>query len=225
MIDPNLPVATLVLDHSECAPVLARHHIDYCCKGERPLAAACTALGLDVQAVVGELETAIANRKAPAIDPRNLTTQELIAHAIAPHHRYLHRTMPFVEALASKVARVHGDRQPSLREVARVVDTLVETLRKHLAIEEAMLFPALIDGRLEDARPLLADMRSEHEEVGAMLAELRTASEDYEVPDWACNSYRTLMSELAVLESDTLEHVHLENHALLPRFLDLVGRA
>jgi regulator of cell morphogenesis and NO signaling len=99
-----------------------------------------------------------------------------------------------------------------------VVDTLVETLRLHLAEEEAALFPALIEDRVEEARPMLLDMRREHEEVGVLLAQLRRAASDYAAPEWACNSYRTLMKELAALEADTLEHVHIENHVLLPRF-------
>lgn len=41
MLDTRSPVATIVLEHSECAPVLARHRIDYCCKGKKPLADAC----------------------------------------------------------------------------------------------------------------------------------------------------------------------------------------
>jgi regulator of cell morphogenesis and NO signaling len=222
MIDPAVPVATLVLDHSECAPVLARHRIDYCCKGQRPLTDACRDLGLDLPVVVGELETAIARRAAsaePAIDPRTLPTRALIVKVIAPHHQYLHRTMPFLRTLASKVARVHGEREPSLREVARLVEQLVETLGLHLAEEEAVLFPALIEGRVEEAGPLLRDMRREHEEVGEQLARLRAAAADYAPPEWACNSYRTLMKELDVMEADTLEHVHVENHVLLPRYV------
>ena len=219
MLDPTTPVATIVLDHSECAPVFARHHIDYCCKGQRPLAEACRSAGLDVDAVVGELETAISRRSKPPIDPRELSTRDLIFKAIAPHHQYLHRTMPFLRTLSVKVGRVHGDKEPSLRLVAEIVDKLVEMLDAHLREEEHTLFPALIAGRAAEARPLLADMRREHEEVGVMLAELRQAAADYVPPPWACNSYRTLMSELAVLEADTLEHVHLENYALLPRFV------
>jgi regulator of cell morphogenesis and NO signaling len=220
MLDPTLPIATLVLDHSECATVFARHRIDYCCKGQRPLADACAELGLDVAAVVSELETAIARRRrSQSSDPRALSTTQVIAKLIAPHHQYLHRTMPFLAALATKVARVHGDREPSLREVARHVDTLVETLRLHLAEEETVLFPALIEGRVDGVTPLLLAMREEHEQVGAMLAELRRAAADFIPPAWACNSYRTLMSELAILEADVFEHVHVENHVLLPRYI------
>jgi len=167
-----------------------------------------------------ELETVIARRETTqAPDPRLLSTREVIQQLIAPHHQYLHRTMPYLQGLATKVARVHGGREPSLREVARIFDTLVEMLRVHLAEEETALFPALIEGRTEDAAPMLDEMRREHEQVGTMLFELRRVAADYVSPDWACNSYRTLMSELAALEADTLEHVHLENHVLLPRFL------
>lgn len=222
MLDPAVPVATLVLDHSECAPVLARHRIDYCCKGQRPLADACRDLGLDLPSVVGELETAIARRSAAGAqetDPRTLSTRALIVKVIAPHHQYLHRTMPFLRALATKVARVHGEREPTLREVAQLVEHLCETLGMHLAEEEAVLFPALIEGRVEDARPMLLEMRREHELVGEMLAKLRKAAAEYAPPEWACNSYRTLMKELDVMEADTLRHVHVENHVLLPRYV------
>ena len=219
MLDPSSPVATLVLDHPELASVFADHRIDYCCKGEMALADACRARGLELSPIVAKLEAAIAHRQPRRdADPRALSTGEVIVKLIAPHHQYLHRAMPFIQGLANKVARVHGDREPALREVAALVTTLFDTLTAHLAEEERTLFPALIEGRLADAAPLLRDMRREHEQVGALLAELRGAAADYAPPAWACTSYRTLMSELATLERDTLEHVHLENHVLLPRY-------
>ena len=223
MLDLHTPVATLVLDHSECAAVFARHRIDYCCKGKQPLAEACAKLGLDVKTVAEELETAIARRSnGERPDPRSLSTRDVIVKLIAPHHQYLHRTMPFVLQLAAKVARVHGDRDPSLREVARLVDNLFATLNAHLAEEEAELFPALMQGRIAEAKPMLLAMRSEHDQVGEMLSELRAAAADYVPPDWACTSYRTLMAELDHLEADTLAHVHVENHVVLPRFVENV---
>lgn len=221
MLDPKTSVATLVLDHSECAVVFARRRIDYCCKGQRPLVDACKDQGLDVVAVVAELETAIArrHRDAAAADPRTMTTRDVITRLIAPHHQYLHRSMPFIQSLAAKVARVHGNRERSLGDVAALVDRFVGAMEPHLEEEENELFPALIGGRVSEAAPMLRDMRREHEQVGVLLADLRTAAAEYVTPEWACTSYRTLMSELAVLESDTLAHVHLENHVLLPRYL------
>jgi len=220
MVDPQTAVATLVLDHSECAPVFTRHRIDYCCKGQMPLVEACRDRGLDVDSIVSELETAIARRQpGAAADPRTLSTRDVIIKLIAPHHQYLHRTMPFLQGLAKKVARVHGDRQPSLVHVATLVDTFVAMMDMHMAEEEGELFPALISDATTSAAVMLADMRREHEEVGEMLVLLRRAAQDYVAPEWACTSYRTLMKELENMEADTLAHVHLENHVLMPRYV------
>jgi regulator of cell morphogenesis and NO signaling len=62
-------------------------------------------------------------------------------------------------------------------------------------------------------------MRSEHDDLGMMLAVMRGIAADYVPPAWACNSYRTLLRELAHLEADTMRHVHVENYVLLPRFV------
>lgn len=220
MFDPQSSLAAIVLDHSECAAVLDRYRIDYCCQGKRTLAESCAAKQLPLDQVTRELEQAISRRAPVAIDPRTLGTRDLITRVIARHHQYLHRTLPFLRGLSAKVARVHGDREPELISVAILVDKLAEILLAHLEEEESSLFPDLLSdpvpGRVGAA---LARMEQEHEEVGNRLKELRVIAEDYVVPDWACTSYRTLMEELAALEADTLRHVHLENHVLRPRFL------
>ena len=56
MIDQQQSVASLVLDHSECAAVLQRHRIDYCCHGEATLAAHPRLIDLDeIVAELGEI--------------------------------------------------------------------------------------------------------------------------------------------------------------------------
>lgn len=57
-------------------------------------------------------------------------------------------------------------------------------------------------------------------EVGALLEQIREESYGYTVPEWGCSSYRTLFADLATLETDTLRHVHIENHVLAPRARD-----
>jgi regulator of cell morphogenesis and NO signaling len=217
MLSIDTPVAELVLDHSECASVFDRYRIDYCCKGHRPLRTACEERGVDPARILDECELAMRRRKPADVDPRDLSTKELITKVIARHHQYLHRTLPFLMTLSKKVAKVHGDRQPALRDLARVFDTFAIVLLAHLDDEERNLFPALITHE-SGAVALLANMLDEHEQVGDMLSVMHAIADDYACPDWACNSYRTLMAELAHLEADTLRHVHVENHVLMPRF-------
>ena len=61
-------------------------------------------------------------------------------------------------------------------------------------------------------------MEDEHRGVAQLLERIRAYSDEFLAPDWACASYRTLVLELAQLQSDVHVHVHLENHLLKPRF-------
>lgn len=184
--------------------------------------AAAKAKGVEVDALVEELSRAIAERRQERTsDPRELSTPHLVAHIVSKHHEYLRRTLPVVLALATKVSRVHGDHNPKLRELAVVVSELGDTLLPHLDTEERTLFPALSVKELD--RVLVAKaldvMADDHHVVAKLLERARAAADDFSVPEWGCNSYRTLFSELERLESDVFAHVHLENHVLKPRFV------
>lgn len=223
MLDPNLTVARTVLDHSETASVFQRHRIDYCCKGGRSINAAAEERGLDVAALVSELEQAIASRHGPAgPDVEAMSTASLVAYIVSTHHDYLRKALPFVRGLAAKVARVHGDHNPRLRRLDLTVTAIATALEPHLDDEEQVLFPALMARGCDVALigRELATMHEDHLAIGALLETMRDATEDYHLPDWACTSYRTLFAELARLEADVLRHVHLENHVLMPRFLE-----
>jgi regulator of cell morphogenesis and NO signaling len=221
MIDSETLVARAVLDHSETAPVFQRHRIDYCCQGNRTIAAACEDRGVDAGALIAELHAAIDERGAtPGLDAVALSTPALITHIVSTHHAYLRRALPFVGSLAAKVARVHGDRDGRLLALAFEVRELIDALEPHLDAEERTLFPALVAAAPDRAviSRALASMHADHLEVGATLDRIRTVTDDFALPEWACTTYRTLFAELADLEADILRHVHLENHVLLPRF-------
>jgi regulator of cell morphogenesis and NO signaling len=223
MLDPRQTVASLVLDHPECASVFQRHRIDYCCRGDMAIATACEKLALSTDVVLSELRGAIDNRDpiGAATDVRALSMPALVAHIVQRHHAYLRTALPFVNGLAEKVARVHGDRDVRLSDVAAMVRQLSDLLLPHLDDEENVLFPRLLATPVDlaVARRELIDMRDEHLAVGALLERIRRATDDFLRPEWACNSYRTLLAELENLETDVLVHVHLENHELMPRFM------
>lgn len=222
MIDRQQTVANLVLDHSECAEVLQRHRIDFCCRGDLTLEAAAQAKGCDVAALVAELSHAIAARRSDReADPRELPTLELIGHIVSKHHKPLHKVLPFVVALAAKVARVHGEHNPKLLAIDAAVAELCDVLLVHVTEEELSLFPALT-ARPPDRSAIerqLSAMVDEHRVVARLLERIRVATDEFTLPAWACNSYRTLFSELEALESDVFAHVHLENNVLRPRFM------
>lgn len=227
MLSEQTPVAQIVLNHSECAPVFQRYKIDYCCKGELPLVRACAERGANVQVVLNELEAAIAARgPAAGLEAKDLTTPALIRHLVQRHHRYLRDVLPFLVPLARKVAPVHGAHSPNLLDVRDLLEELAEAMLPHLDREEQVLFPALLAerGPYDDIiRAELNSMHDDHLAVATILEALRNAAHDFTLPESACTSYTTLYRELSTMEADIFQHVHLENHVLMPRFDDATG--
>ena len=215
----------LVAARPETARTLDRHGLDYCCHGQRTLAEACRAAGLDPAAVAAELEAEPAGGDASWAA---LPAPELADHIVATHHRYLREELPALEALAGKVATVHGERHAELAEVERLVVMLRADLEPHLDKEERVLFPAihaLAAGRRAFPFGTVGNpirvMASEHDAAGDLLARLRAVTGGYAVPADGCASYQALYGRLAELELDTHRHIHKENHSLFPAALAL----
>lgn len=219
----------LVAANPATARILQAHGLDFCCHGDRPLDQACAEAGVDVDEVAGQIAgTAVEGDTTwTALGP-----DDLALHIVATHHRYLWEELPLLDALADKVATVHGERHPELAEVRRLVAALRADLEPHLAKEEQVLFPAVAALAAGDgpalpmplAHPVKA-MLVEHDQVGELLAELRTATADYAVPADGCASYTSLYERLEALEADTHLHVLKENHTLFPAVLELDHRA
>lgn len=220
-IERSQTIAEVVLEHAACAKVFKGHRIDFCCRGGVSVEAAAAEKGLEVDALLAELTTAVLERTGePPSDLRALGTPELVAHVNTKHHEYLRKALPFVRGLAMKVARVHGDHNPKLRDLDAAVARLHDSLLEHIEEEERVTFDALTQPGSDPKAiaKLLAEMTEEHLEVADLLTQIRSASDDFTLPSWACTSYRTLFAELADIESDTFAHVHIENHVLAPRF-------
>ncbi len=243
-LSPELHLSEIV-DLVPGAPrVLEAHGLDYCCGGRQTLSDACAAAALDPDTVLSELESL-----NPGTAPEwvGLGPAALVEHLESTHHAYLHEELPRIEALAAKVASVHGARHPELVDLHRACVALRHDLEPHMAKEERILFPMIRE--LAAATPVpdtaapdmpapdtataqpsfhcgsianpISMMMLEHEHTGAILATLRELSGGYEVPAEACASYRAFYEGLAVLEADTHLHIHKENNVLFPAVLDL----
>lgn len=228
-ITPDTTLGDLVTERPHLARRLEAFGLDYCCGGQRTLASASDAAGLAVDEVLAALRAeAGAGGRAEWAD---LGLAELVDHIEATHHAYLHQELPRLEALATKVAGVHGERHPELAQVLDLTRALRADLDPHLRKEEMVLFPMIRQlAAAEPGAPApafhcgsaanpISVMLAEHDRTGELLDELRTASGDYGVPADGCASYRALYDGLAAVEADTHLHVHKENNVLFPAVL------
>ncbi|MCM3902296.1 MAG: hemerythrin domain-containing protein [Pyrinomonadaceae bacterium] len=141
-----------------------------------------------------------------------------------------------LEALTDKVIGAHGENHPELRQIGEVFQRLCADLKPHMSKEEQILFPYIIEtenSALQNRPAPFAPfgtvsnpvrmMMMEHDTVGDLLRELRTLSSNYTVPPDGCISYQTLYQAFETFEQDLHEHIHLENHILFPRAIEMEG--
>jgi len=219
-ITPETPVGELATEHPLATRVFARHGIDFCCGGGRRLADACEAEGVDVAAVLSELETELAGHADEGVRWDAAPLPDLIDHIVRTFHEPLREELPRLEAMARKVEEVHGTKDPErLHAVHASIRSLQAELLLHMRKEEEILFPLIRDGRGALAGGPISVMESEHDEAGSLLRQLDTLTDHYRAPEDACNTWRALWAGLAELERTMHLHIHLENNILFPRAL------
>jgi regulator of cell morphogenesis and NO signaling len=220
MIDANETLAQVATTHPVATQVFLRHRLDFCCGGRRKLTDACRAAGLEPQTVIDEIAAA---EGASSGSERWDTTplSELIDFIIARFHEPLRRDFPGLIEAARRVERVHGDKPSCPHGLASHLEQLEAELCQHMAKEEQVLFPAIRSGlRGAQVHMPVRVMMQEHDDHGANLERLRELTTRFEPPPGACTTWRALYAALATLESELMEHIHLENNVLFPRALD-----
>lgn len=219
-ISTSTPVGRIAAEHPLATRVFARHGIDFCCGGGRPLAEACQARRVDAARVMEEIRGVLeaVPEKPERWDQAPLA--DLIDHILEAYHRPLREELPRLDAMARKVLDAHREKDPKgFTELAEIVSALRAELESHMQKEEQILFPMVKLGRGAMAQSPIAVMMHEHEAAGAMLLRLRELTSDYTVPAEACNTWNALWHGLADLETELHMHIHLENNILFPRAL------
>jgi regulator of cell morphogenesis and NO signaling len=231
-------IGEIVADDYRTASVFQRHGLDFCCGGGRTVEEACREAGVDPTALLAEIERTVAG--PPTGVPRfgSWDVPTLVTYIIGNHHAYVRGAIPVLLAHTQKIAGVHGDRHPELRDVAELFQAVADEMTSHMFKEERMLFPhivALADA-VREGRPAptpvfctvenpIRMMEMEHESAGGAMAQIRELTGNYQPPEDACTTYRVTLQELEAFENDLHDHVHLENNILFPKSLRLEAQA
>ena len=231
----NTTVAEMAASSLAAVRVFEKFGIDYCCGGKRPLAEVCREKGYDAGVIERELRSAVESTPGAETDWSSAPLAELAQHIVGTHHEYLRRELPALQARLDKVYRVYNQRYgPTLLGLPEVFAGLRAELEMHMRKEEMILFPAVVayesavqSGQALPVTPFgtvanpIHMMEAEHESAGQALAEIRRITSDFQLPEYACVTYRALMSGLDELERDLHMHIHLENNILFPRAQEL----
>lgn len=189
--------------------------LDFCCGGDVPLGEAARKRGLDPEQVVRALESLAASGNAVSSE---LDSATMISEIITRYHEVHRRELPELFKLACKVEAVHGDHLLAPHGLADTLKEMIGELEVHMKKEELILFPAMLRNAGKPLSEPISSMRHDHDDHGAQLRRIDEITHGFEVPEGACRSWQALYAGTRKLADDLMDHIHLENNILFPRF-------
>lgn len=229
-------LAAIVSHRHQAAAVFEKYHLDFCCKGKRTLQQACAEKNIPVEPVLEELQQVFEPGFVVEDQLLNsMSVSQLTDYIVLKHHVFVKQVMPAIHQHLYRVATKHGDRFPYMQQVFNLFASLQLEMDSHMQKEETVLFPRIkeIDKALAQknnpsvfitghiSQPIHM-MEMEHEEVGALMAQIRHLTNDYTPPRDACTTFRISMAELKAFAEDLHCHIHLENNILFPRIAKMM---
>jgi regulator of cell morphogenesis and NO signaling len=142
------------------------------------------------------------------------------------HHRYVRESIPEIMGLLERICEKHGADQPLLRKLQQTFGLLAKELLAHLPKEEEILFPMILHFTREGTTPNdiyprveapVAVMEHEHESAGDLIKLIRSLTDNYTTPDYACPTYQYTFRMLREFDEDLMQHIHLENNIVFAR--------
>jgi len=221
-------IGEIVANDFRAASLFKEVGIDFCCGGNKSLAVACKEKGADVSHFIQQLETLAKTPVSGAMNFKDWDLGFLCDYIMNTHHKFVLKNLPELYFYTQKIADVHGDHHPELIEVAGLFTKIREELLQHLKNEEEVLFPAIRAAEKEASPSVrativseIARMQGEHEFAGGAMDKINVLTNNYRIPEDACNTYRVSLKQLEQFEDDLHIHVHLENNILYPKALKL----
>ena len=213
-INPEHAIGQIAVALPGATAVFRRLKLDFCCGGQVSLRQAAADKGLDLDALVRELE-GLHHGDAPEglAEP-----QALIDHILVRYHDVHRQQLPELIRMARRVEAVHRGNPDVPVGLADALETMEQELLAHMLKEEQVLFPMLKRGGHAFVSQPIGMMRTEHVDHGDALAQVMALTDDATPPPGACNTWRALYAGLAQLNGDLINHIHLENNVLFPQF-------
>lgn len=190
--------------------------LDYCCGGQVTLRDAVAANALDLDKLIAELRNL--DRESVS-SPADLDTKTLTETIVTRFHRVHSKEIPELVQLAGRVEAVHKDHPAVPAGLAALLQQMLGELTVHMQKEEIVLFPQMCNGAMMPLVFPITAMMAEHQEHGGHLEDIRKLTNDLTVPEDGCPTWRALYAGLAKFADDLVEHIHIENNILFPRFL------
>lgn len=216
------------------AQLLKQKGIDFSCGGNKSLKEAAADIEMKEEDLKDELE----NSKFTMGFPPSHNYQEwdvhfLIEYVTQSHHKYAKGNLTILSDLILKVMDQHGESYPELKKLAYATRLFFRDLLTHMEKEENVLFPVIkaleqretsaeaLDISKGDIKSAVLMLQKEHQICMEDFAYFRNLTNNYHLPEDACDSWAYLYKLLQEFEDDWVYHMHIENNILFPKALEM----
>jgi len=228
------PVGEIARFNYKTVEVFEKLRIDFCCGGDLSLEEACKRQKVNADEILLSLKNLIGSSQTDNDRIHSLPLDQLIDHIIKVHHSYVVESIPILQKYLHKITDVHGTNHPELAEVEDSFNQAAANLLQHMQKEEQILFPAIKEMLLAKAgesefsgshcgtvQSPISVMKQEHEAEGDRFEKISAMTNNYTIPEDACNTFAYAYQKLQEFEQDLHRHIHLENNILFPEAIKL----
>lgn len=194
--------------------VFRRFGIEFCCQGHVSLDDAAMRRNIGLSDVAAALNVLDPN----AVPDAPQETDALIAYIQTRYHDTHRRQISELIELSRKVESVHVNHPQVPAGLARRLQQFLADLEVLMHEQEAVCFPALQQKAPEQLALSIRSMRHDHNEYAFFLDQVDRLTDCCTPPEDACRSWQALYAGLAQFKAELMEHIHLENNILFPRF-------
>ena len=228
------PVGEIARFNYKTVEVFEKLRIDFCCGGDLSLEEACKRQKVNADEVLVSIKKLIGSTQTDDDPILALPLGQLIDHIISVHHAYVLESIPVLQRFLNKITGVHGTNHPELAVVEDYFNQAAANLLQHMQKEEQILFPAIKEMLLAKAgeakfsgshcgtvQSPISVMKQEHEAEGDRFEKISAMTNNYTIPEDACNTFAYAYQKLQEFEQDLHRHIHLENNILFPEAIKL----
>jgi len=229
-------VADIVSKDYRAADVFRKHGITYCCGGKFPLKVACELRGVETEMIRNELQMATrVIQVSPTLNFYEWDSGFVLDYIINVHHQYLKNTLPGLQQLLHDFAIEHIRKYPYVEMLDKKFGELCSLLNNTMAKEEKEIFPYV--RRVLHAykhkepyaglfirtlrKPVEEALFKGHALISNLITAIRELTNVYAPPEHACLNHKVVIAKLKELDNDLIQHLHLEEAILFPKFLQM----
>jgi regulator of cell morphogenesis and NO signaling len=158
-------------------------------------------------------------RPTPSPAETATETGALVQDIISRFHEVHRRDFPEAIRFARQVEQTGSLGPPGAPSVADHLAMMFDDLEAHQQREERVLFPAMLSGGCAAIQVPVRRMMTEHEDVEAQLATLKTMLGGYVAPAKSSISRIMLVAYARKIDQDLREHMRIENEELFAPYL------